>query len=62
MFLNLVASTAETVNGYYPGGASAGDPVPDDIAYYLPDWGYGVFAFAVLALMAYMVTRLNVDR
>lgn len=62
MLLNVVALAAETVNGTYPGGSSESNPVPQDIQYYLPDWGYGLFAFALLAIAVYAITRLTVDR
>ena len=34
MFLDLLANASEMVNGTYPGGASADDPVPTNVAYY----------------------------
>ncbi len=61
MFLGLLA-IGEIVDGHYPGGASAGDPVPVDIAYYTSPVGYGLFAVAVLAALLFAITRLNIDR
>lgn len=62
MFYKLIANTAEIVNGTYPGGASANDPVPENVAYYGNDIMYGVLGFLALASLLFLVTRLNVDR
>lgn len=64
LFSSLIASgeVAEPVNGFYPGGASVLDPVPEQVAWYANEWQYGIFAFLVLALAVFAVTRLNVDR
>jgi hypothetical protein len=62
MFLNWIAEAAEPVNGVYPGGANASDPVPTSVAYYANEWVYGGLMFATLALLVFLVTRLNIDR
>ncbi len=60
MFLNLLAS--EIVDGRYPGGASALDPVPEAVAFYASPYGYGAMALAFFALTIFALTRLNIDR
>ena len=62
MLTFLIANSAELVNGAYPGGASADDPVPSNVAYYGNDILYGVLGFIALASLVFLVTRLNVDR
>lgn len=62
MFTSLLAEGAEIVNGTYPGGASANDPVPESVAYYGSDITYGILMFLALAALLFLVTRLNVDR
>lgn len=62
MFSALIAEASEIVNGTYPGGASADDPVPVDTAYYSSPWGYGITAMVVLAAALWLVTRLNRER
>lgn len=62
MFTNLLAESVDLVNGKYPGGSSLDNPVPPDVAYYLPPYGYGIALFLVLAVALFAVTRLNIDR
>ncbi len=53
---------SEVVNGHLPGGASATDTVPGNIEHFTTPNGYGIFAFATLAIMLFLVTRMNIDR
>ena len=65
MLLSLLIASgevAEPVNGFYPGGASVTDPVPEQVAWYANEWQYGIIAFLILALTMFAITRLNVDR
>ncbi|MGB3673054.1 MAG: hypothetical protein WA988_01280 [Candidatus Nanopelagicales bacterium] len=62
MFLTLLANATEIVNGKYPGGASADDPVPTNIEFYGTEWEYMAFAFIAFAAVLFAITRLNVDR
>ena len=57
-----LAESSEIVNGTYPGGASASDPVPEQTAYYLTPVGYGIAFFIFLVVCLFLVTRLNIDR
>ncbi len=62
MFLTLLANATEIVNGAYPGGSGADNPVPTNIATYGTDWTYMAIAFIVFGSLVFAITRLNVDR
>lgn len=62
MFLTLLANANEIVNGTYPGGASANDPVPTNVEFYGTEWTYMAIAFVVFCSAVFAVSRLNVDR
>lgn len=62
MFLSLIANATEIVDGRYPGGASADDPVPVDVAFYGTEWSYMALTFIVFLAVAFAISRLNVDR
>ncbi len=62
MFLTLLASATEIVNGVYPGGSGADNPVPTNIAAYGTEWTYMAIAFIVFSAAVFTITRLNVDR
>lgn len=61
-FLHLIAESVEMVDGAYPGGSGANNPVPPDVAYYLSPPAYGIFGIVVLVGLLWLVTRLNADR
>lgn len=52
----------EIVDGQYPGGASASDPVPTNLAQYTTPYGYGLFALIVFIALLFFVTRFKVER
>ena len=62
MFVALLAEATEIVNGTYPGGASATDPVPVQVQTYGTEWLYGLYALIFLGLLLFGVSRLNVER
>lgn len=62
MFLTLLANANEIVNGVYPGGASADDPVPTNVEFYGTEWTYMAIAFVAFCAVLFTITRLNVDR
>ena len=62
MLANLIAESTHVLGETYPGGASADDPAPANVAYYANAWQYGIIALIVLLGMLFLVTRLNADR
>lgn len=59
-FLTFLAT--EIVDGKYPGGADASDPVPESVMQYASPWGYGAFALIIFLALLFVVTRVKVDR
>jgi len=62
MFLNLLANSAEIVDGKYPGGSSVLNPVPESVAFYASPYGYGAMALVFFLAVAFALSRLNMDR
>ena len=62
MLLYLATEGVEHVNEAYPGGSGPDNPVPQNVAYYLGPYGYGIAGFLFLCLLLYVTMRLNADR